>query len=139
MSRGFGLLEALVALVLLSSVGLTLMAWVQQNLDTIYRLRDSHMHQHARNLALSWVRTLNPMNQPAGEIKIDGLVIRWQATLLDQPLPQIGYPQGIGKYEIALFDTVIQISRQNEASPWLTEKLILVGYRRAGVMAAPFR
>ena len=43
--RGFGLLEALVALVLLSSIGFTLLAWVQQKLDTLKRMRGFYAEQ----------------------------------------------------------------------------------------------
>jgi general secretion pathway protein I len=128
--RGFGLLEALVALVLLSSVGFALLAWVHQNLDTAHRLRSFYLEQDARRVALDWVRTVNPMEKPEGEIRYSSLRITWKATSLSQPISQAGYPQGIGRHEVALFNTTISVFRPDDAQPWFTEEFTAIGHRR---------
>lgn len=136
---GFGLLEALVALVLLSSVGFTLLAWVQQNLDTTYRLREFYIEQEARRVALDWVRTLNPMDSPEGETRHRHLRIHWKSTPETQPISQTGYPQGIGKHEIALYKTKIQVFRPDDnLHPLVTEEITTIGHQRAGNRASPF-
>lgn len=136
---GFGLLEALVALVLLSSVGFALLAWVQQSLDTTQRIRDFYIEQDARRAALDWIRSTNPMAEPTGEFLHNQIHIRWKNTPETNPIPQIGYPQGIGKHEIALFKTEIRFFRAgNTETPWFTEEIMTIGYHRTGTRAAPF-
>lgn len=136
---GFGLLEALVALVLLSSVGLTLLAWVQQSLDTTQRIRDFYIEQDARRAALDWIRSTNPMAEPTGEFLHNQIRIRWKNTPESKPIAQIGYPQGIGKHEIALFKTEIVFFRPGDTeTPWFTEEIITIGHHRTGTRAAPF-
>ncbi len=124
------------ALVLLSTVGFALLAWVQQNLDTTYRLRDFYVEQDARLNALAWVRTLNPMESPEGEIKHANLRYAWKATPLSQPIAQTGYPQGIGKHEVALYTMTISVFRNGESQAWFSEKITLIGSRRSGTGTA---
>lgn len=137
---GFGLLEALVALVLLSSVGFALLAWVQQNLDTTQRIRTFYAEQDARRAALDWVRSTNPMDEAEGEFRHNQMRIHWKNTPESPPIPQIGYPQGIGKHEIALFKTEIQVFRPNDTvTPWFSEQITTIGYRRTASQAIPFK
>lgn len=136
--RGFGLLEALVALVLLASVGFSLLAWVHQNLDTAQRLRVHYEEQEARRMALEWIRPLNPMETPEGEFKQGTLRFVWKATQTGQIIAQTGYPAGTGKHDMALFDTRISVFRSNEQKPWFVEQLTQIGFRRVGSRALPF-
>lgn len=129
--KGFGLLEALVALVLLSSVGFTLLAWVEQNLDTAQRLRAHYQEQDARRRALDWLRAVNPMETPEGEAKRDDVRFAWKATPVGPVVAQAGYPAGTGRYEVALYETTITVYRTQEQTPWFSEKLTMIGYRKA--------
>lgn len=74
---GFGLLEALVALVLLSSIGFAILAWAQQNLDTMQRMKGFYAEQTVRRQVIDLAKTLNPMKEPAGESVIDGKRFVW--------------------------------------------------------------
>lgn len=135
---GFGLLEALVALVLLASVGFALLAWVQQNLDTAQRLRGHYEEQAARKMALELMRPLNPMEKPEGEIKLGTMRFVWKAVQNGLIISQTGYPAGIGKHDLALFDTRISVFRAEESKPWFVEQLTMVGFRRVGARGFPF-
>lgn len=137
-ASGFGLLEALVALVLLSGVGLSLLALVQQNLDTAQRLRGHYEEQSARRLVLDRLRAVNPMESPAGEFKGEGLRFVWATTLSGKVTAQVGYPAGIGKHDLALYDAKISVFRGNDDTPWFVEQLTMIGYRKVGARALPF-
>ena len=136
--KGFGVLEALVALVLLSSVGLTLLAWIQQNLDTLQRLRGVYAEVDARKSVLAWSRTLNPLEQPSGDVSIGTLRIAWKATATSGPVPQIGYPAGVGLHDLALYDVSISVFRPNEPDPWFSQTIVCVGHKKARELLAPF-
>jgi len=77
---GFGLLEALVALVLFSTLGLALFSWINTNLDATARLRQRDQVRHLEQLATAWVQTLNPLQRPEGEFEPEpGVRLRWAA------------------------------------------------------------
>lgn len=136
---GFGLLEALVALVLLSGVGFTLLAWVQQNLDATQRMRSFYVEQEIKRIALDLIRTENPMRATQGEFTYLSYRISWKAEATSPRMAQVGYPQGIGKHEIGLYKTTISVFRAKEDTPWFTEEVTTIGHQRSGGKAAsPF-
>ncbi len=136
--RGFGLLEALVALVLLSSIGFTLLAWVQQNLDGMQRMREFYAVQEARRTLAEWSQHLNPMETPEGEANIGSWRAQWKAQVRGDPVSQMGYPQGIGLHDVALYDVEISLYRPRESKVWLTEKMLLIGHKRVRDLRTPF-
>lgn len=125
------MLEALVALVLLSSVGFTLLAWVQQNLDALQHMQDVYNDLEARRTVVKWSRALNPMAQASGEARVGELRIAWQATQQGNVVSQSGYPSGIGLYDLAMYDVSIIVFRGDASIPLMTENIVRVGYRRA--------
>lgn len=135
--RGFGLLEALVALVLLSSIGFTLLAWVQQNLDGMQRMREFYAVQDARRSLLEWSYRLNPMETPEGEAELGAWQVRWKAQARGEPVSQTGYPQGIGLYDVALYDVELSLYRPPESKVWLAEKLLLLGHKKVREQRGP--
>ena len=137
--RGFGLLEALVALVLLSSIGFTLLAWVQQNLDTLQRMRGFYAEQEARKLVAEWLHSLNPMERPNGETSIGETIrLEWKAAPQGDAIRQMGYPRGVGIYDVRLYDIVVSVYRREETQPWFVETVTGIGYRKERTMDMPF-
>lgn len=138
--RGFGLLEALVALVLLSSIGFTLLAWVQQNLDTMHRMRGFYAEQEARKLVIEWLHSLNPMERPTGETTIGETIrLEWKAEPQGNVIQQMGYPRGVGLYDVRLYKISVSVYRREEAQPWFSENVSGIGFRQARTMDMPFR
>lgn len=125
------MLEALVALVLISSIGFALLAWVQQNLDTLQRLRGHYEELEARRVVLDWAATLNPMQEPQGKISRQGVEIDWSSEQLGNTLSQSGYPRGVGLYDVAVYKVSIVVHREKVAEPWFREDLTRTGYNKA--------
>jgi len=136
---GFGLLEALVALVLLSSIGFTLLAWVQQNLDTVQRLRLFYTEQDARRTVAEWAASLNPMDSPSGEVVFGELRLHWTGEMLGERVSQTGYPQGIGLHDVALYRLTVIVHRKRESEPWFSENIDVIGYKRVRELGNPLR
>jgi len=91
--RGFGVLEAIVALALIGGAGLVLIDWITLNISFTERatqreLETSHHHQ-----LLAALELIDPTQEGEGEILLDeSSLVRWQATQLApwvmvQPLP----------------------------------------------------
>lgn len=104
--RGFGMLEAMVALVLFALVGSTLFAWINTNLDAAARLRQRDRSQALVQLASAWLQTRNPMAEPSGETELaPGIRLRWQARALTPVTPGAPLPGGTSTpFRLALYD-----------------------------------
>lgn len=135
---GFGLLEALVALVLLSSVGFTLLAWIHQNLDTLQRLRGIYAEVDAQKSVLAWSRALNPMERPEGEVALGTLRLTWKSIARNEPIPQMGYPAGSGIHDLALYDVNIKVFQSNQQEPWFAQQIVRVGHKQVRDNTPPF-
>lgn len=135
---GFGLLEVLVSLVIFASVGFTLLAWFQQSIDTVQRLRSFYQLQDARKTALEVARSINPTLRPKGEAALGTLRLTWVAEPDGEERVQAGYPAGIGRYRLQLYATTLSVFRGEEAAPWFTEKLVLIGHRLDGAPSGGF-
>lgn len=136
--KGFGLLEALVALVLLSSVGFTLLAWIQQNLDALQRLRGVYEEVDARKSVLAWSRSLNPMERPSGEVVLGTLRLTWKSAATGEPVAQTGYPAGTGLHDLALYDVNINVFRLDRQEPWFAQQIVSVGHKKVRENRMPF-
>ncbi len=129
---GFGLLEVLVSLVIFASVGFTLLAWLQQSVDSVQRLRSFYQLQDARKTVLEVARTINPMTQPRGELRLGDMRLVWLSQPEGAESVQSGYPVGVGRHRLGLYTTTLSLYRGQETSPWLVEKLTLIGHRLDG-------
>lgn len=135
---GFGLLEVLVSLVIFASVGFTLLAWFQQSMDTVQRLRSFYQLQDARKTALEVARSINPALKARGEALLGTLKLTWVALPEGEERVQAGYPAGIGRYRLQLYATTLSVFRNDETTPWFIEKLTLIGYRLDGAPSTGF-
>lgn len=104
---GFGLLESLVALVILASAGTAMFSWINLNLDTVQRLRTRQAESVLREQMAAWVQTLNPPRQPEGTQTIaSGLTVSWTSRPVQPLTPVAPLPGGtrtafrIGLYEV---------------------------------------
>ena len=66
--RGFSLLEAIVALAILASVGMALFAAMNQSLSMVARAEKVRERESALRNAVAWIQVVNPAQQPRGEI-----------------------------------------------------------------------
>ncbi|MBX3658422.1 MAG: hypothetical protein KF740_08320 [Ramlibacter sp.] len=128
------MLEVLIALVLFSGVGIVLLAWLQQNLATTQRLRDVYEEARVKGVALDVVRSLNVMGTPEGQKRVGDLRIEWRALPDGEEALQFGYPIGVGRHTLRLYNTEVKVFRADDPKPWLVEDFVLVGHR---LTAAP--
>lgn len=127
---GFGLLEAVVALVLFALVGSTLFAWINTNLEAAVRLRQRDNTQRSVQLALAWLQTRNPMAEPSGEAEPEpGTRLRWRARALTPLTPGAPLPGGTATpFRLALYELDVTVSVPNGADTHFT--LTRVGVER---------
>lgn len=85
--RGFSLLEAIVALAILASVGMALFAAMNQSLSMVARAEKVRERESALRNAVAWIQVINPAQQPRGEHELGAL--RQARTWLDYALRRV--------------------------------------------------
>ncbi len=102
--RGFGLLEAIVALALLAGTGLALLSWIQQNLQSATRMRVTEQEARLLMSAQAMVELLNPAEQPEGSWQSNGLTLAWQSQPVEPPRRNATYLEGVpGPWQVGLY------------------------------------
>ena len=138
-ARGFSLLEAIVALVLLSTSGIAIYGLVNTNLISFRRVHAIDARTVAVRNAIEWVRQINPAGSPEGKGSNEshGLEISWKAHALGPMLDGFGYPGGTGLYQLGLYDTEVVVSREGAELARFTIRQ--VGYRQVRQALAGIR
>jgi general secretion pathway protein I len=126
---GFTLLEAMVAMLLIATVGMAVFDWINSSLDTLLRLQEHHLREQAVRNALSFMETVNPMEKPRGETVMGECIIRWDSQLTEPEKDGVGHPAGVSLYRLGLYHTHIKIETNGNQIAELV--LHQVGYRQA--------
>ena len=116
--EGFSLIEALVALAI-AAMTLTAIFELQIQMARGQRRAAEALDQvAAQENALALLSSLNPMEQPNGEIRIPGGdTIRWRSVPLDQPIVAAGFPTGDAIYQVQRFTVTVEVERASGRSP----------------------
>ncbi len=102
--RGFGLLEAIVALALLAGTGIALFAWINQNLQAASRVQQIAAEAKLQMWAQTVVDTVNPLLQPEGTRDLGDRSVRWRAELLEPQRRNTSFgPEAPGDWRMGLY------------------------------------
>lgn len=122
LQRGFSLLEAVVAIVLISSAGLALFSWINSNLISLERVRETNVRSETTQNALEYMAAVNPMLTPQGKMSLGKIGLAWDAQL-------IAPVKDKGLWRFALYDTNVALV-QEDGKPWFSFHLKQIGYKR---------
>ena len=128
--KGFSLLEAVVAMVLISAAGYALFGWINSNIMTLNSIREANARGEATQNILEYMNGVNPMLVPLGTFNLGLYVIRWESK------PVTPLQDGTSLYQLALFDTLIK-AENRQMQPWFEFRLRQVGYKKVRDLAPP--
>lgn len=137
-ARGFSLLEAVVALVILASAGWALFSWVNASIVSLRRVEDANARSAATSNAVEYMQTVNPMLSPQGRVNLGSYRIAWTAAAVTTPLPGTDFQRGRSNYDLALYDTTVRAFRGDDAGPWFEFRLRQVGFKQVRQSINPF-
>jgi general secretion pathway protein I len=128
---GISLLETLAALVVLSSGATVMFTWFAQNAAVLGRLKVAEEVERVRLDAMEYVRTVNPVERPRGDVTLNQYRLVWtsrQSADTVRTVNELGTP---ARYEISLYElTVILTPTEGAAREPATQfTLPLAGYR----------
>lgn len=126
---GFTLMEAIVAMVLISGTGLALYGWINGNIAALSRVHDVNARSEATTNILEYMNRVNPMLMPEGGTSLGMYAIRWRANPVSPVVDGVAYPRGRSLYQLALFETTVAVSAEG-GSAWFELKLKQVGYKQ---------
>lgn len=132
--RGFTLLEAIVAMVIVASAGTALFSWLNTNLNTVYRIQQVQERDMAIRLGLEWMETINPSLEPHGSVDFEGYRIHWQGEPVEPPRDGAGLRGGQSLFQIALYQMLVRVEPPGQAAVEFT--LRRTGYEQ--VRTPPF-
>lgn len=127
-TKGFSLLEAIVALVLVSMVGMALFGWVNTNLQNLYRIQQIQKRHEAVRNAMVFMETINPLQQPTGDVTVGFYRFEWEAEPLAEPTDNTSGLKGTGLYQVGLYETKVDVYVEQEFVS--TVKLHQVGHKQ---------
>ena len=135
--RGFTLIEAIVALVLMATTGMALFSWINTNVMTLGRVQSSNARDAATANALQILHNANPMETPQGEVKLGTYSVKWKAEALTEPRDGASYPSGIGLYQFVMYQTHVDVKTE-DGKDWFDFKLQQVGFKKVRDIRPPF-
>lgn len=135
--RGFSLLEAMVATVILALAGIACLEWLQQMQSGARRTEVARQTAWLQMRALALVDTLDLGSNPEGERKEGRVHLRWKATLAAAPQAMRVHQEAVTPWEMRLYDVLVQVDDTSEsgASTQFTSRQLRA--RRTTAFAIP--
>jgi general secretion pathway protein I len=128
--RGFTLIEALVALTILSAVMIGFFDFLSGALNGARRMEAASIAYDHRTNALEIATAVNPMDLPEGNLDLGRYHIKWTSKLLGDIRQSSGYPGGSGIFKVALYRMTFVFPDDADVPPIEVTKL---GYHRDNV------
>jgi general secretion pathway protein I len=126
-AAGFTLIEAIVALVILSAVMIGFYDFLSTALNGARRMELASLAYDHRTNALELASALNPMDMPEGTLDLGKYRVHWTSHVLGDIRQSSRYPSGRGFYKVALYRMVFTFPDDAEIRPIEVTRL---GYRR---------
>ncbi|MGR8934454.1 MAG: PulJ/GspJ family protein [Gammaproteobacteria bacterium] len=111
--QGFSLIEAIVSLVLIATVGMAVFVWINAELSSLRKITDLQQQAEAIRNTLSFIKTVNPMTTPEGNYQFGEFHLAWNSETLSKPKPGTGYPRGISLYDVGFYKMNVTVSLEN--------------------------
>jgi len=133
---GFSFIEALVALVILGMAAIPILTLLGQSVDQLDRIADTTSKAEVTLSAIAVMDSINPMNQPTGELDMGDYVLSWNAEAVVPPNDNVEIGVGLAGYSVGFY--VVEISIWKEQELWFAFDIRKAGYRRIQSTAGPF-
>jgi general secretion pathway protein I len=127
-TRGFSLLEVLAAIVIFSLGASVLFSWIGQTANRLRTVGTEQQQLFAQLAALEFARTLNPMQEPAGELALGNSRVSWRATAVGEESPVRTLTGAPGWYLVRLYDLSLTVEQDKLGRS--QQQLFLAGWRQ---------
>ena len=102
-SRGFTLIEAMVALVVFSMAAIGIYGWINSNLITLGRLSEIAATEQVLNSSMERLKLVDLSTETSGRFNVNGYWVEWSAELLEPWRNGTTAVGIVGLYDLGLF------------------------------------
>jgi prepilin-type N-terminal cleavage/methylation domain-containing protein len=135
-SRGFTLLEAIVALTILGIALVPVMSFMAESARQITVAADSNLRAEAQKTVMGFIEVLNPMTTPSAAINLSNhMSVEWVSTPMTNPETEANLSGRLGAYRIAFYNVDVTVLR--DGVPWFDFVARKVGYESKSMSLMP--
>lgn len=127
-SRGFTLLETMVALVVFAAAAMALYGLFNTNLIGLVRAHDVSRQMPAARRVIEHLSSVNPRKEGAGRMELDGVRVAWSAKLVEPVRQSQSAVGGLGYFEVGLYE--LEFTMQEGERSLGTWRMRVVGYEK---------
>lgn len=108
-------------------------SWFGQSVSAMNRLKAEEAQLLAQNEALDYLRAINPVSRPQGEVQMPGYKLHWVSRVVGDTVRTLSKLGQASRYDVSLHELDVTLARDDEAGkPWAQFKLQLPGYKQVG-------
>ncbi len=112
-NQGFSLLEAIVAMVLISLTGMAVFQWLNQSLANLTVLERQQSSTLITQNALAYIKTVNPMQTPKGSVQLGNTQLEWTSELLEPITTGVTQKSTLTHYSFGLYLLQVNVIQNN--------------------------
>ena len=127
---GFTLLEAIVALVLISTTSMALLNLINNDLFSLQRVRQVYERNQAIHNALAFIETVNPLAQPQGKQLVGMYQISWRTVAIELPKDGLESAEQLSLYQVGLYNIQVELYLPDKPELFAQFSVDQVGYKQ---------
>lgn len=112
-ARGFTLLEAIIAMVVMATSLLALYSWLSSSTFALNRVQAQSRALDDARAGLALIETINPMLEPSGERSLPPLTIRWHSAPVSERTTGQSRIGMATQFDFRLYEVTVEILREN--------------------------
>ncbi|MCB2106165.1 MAG: prepilin-type N-terminal cleavage/methylation domain-containing protein [Rhodobacteraceae bacterium] len=129
-SRGFTLIEAIVALAIIGILLLPIMSFVSQASLQLQSAGESNARNLAAQNVIAFFETINPSETPSGSAEFSGLGVSWASKQVVPANTDIRPGSGLPGFSVGFYEVTVDARRLSQQDTWFSLNLRKAGYRR---------
>lgn len=101
-------------MVLVATFGLSILAWFNSNLSNMQRIERKLDTQEPIRTALSFLESVNPMEQPTGSAQLGSYSIEWSSELLEPERDGVTRTGAKGLFKLGIYQLTVDVKGGRE-------------------------